>query len=60
MQCAHRPEQIQLYLDLEDISFADSAGIALLKELRDQGVALSRVSPFLTELFKNDSSPDGS
>ena len=54
------PDQIQLYLDLEDISFADSAGIALLKELRDQGVALSRVSPFLTELFKNDSSPDGS
>ena len=53
------PDQIQLYLDLEDISFADSAGIALLKELRDQGVALSRVSPFLTELFKNDSSPDG-
>ena len=53
-------DQIQLYLDLEDVSFADAAGVACLKELRDQGVGLSRVSPFLTELFKNDSSPDGS
>ena len=52
--------QIQLYLDLEDVSFADSAGIAFLKELRDKGVGLSHVSPFLTELFKNDSSSDGS
>jgi len=54
------PDQVQLYLDLEDVSFADSSGMALLKELRDQGVALSRVSPFLTELFKNDFSPDES
>ena len=54
------PDQIQLYLDLEDVSFADSAGVALLKELRDQGVALSRFSPFLAELFNNDSSTDGS
>jgi anti-anti-sigma factor len=52
------PDQVQLYLDLEDVSFADSAGIALLKELRDQGVALLRISPFLTELLKNYFSPD--
>ena len=54
------PDQIQLYLELEDVSFADSAGVAFLKELRDQGVRLLHVSPFLNELFENDSSPDRS
>lgn len=54
------PDQSQLYLELEDVSFADSAGVAFLKELRDQGVGLLHVSPFLNELFENDSSPDRS
>jgi ABC-type transporter Mla MlaB component len=54
------PDQIQLHLELEDVSFADSAGVAFLRELRDQGVGLLHVSPFLNELFENDSSPDGS
>jgi hypothetical protein len=54
------PDPIQVYLELEDVSFADAPGIAYLKELRDQGVGLLRVSPFLTELFKNDPTPDGS
>jgi len=54
------PDPVQLFLELEDVSFADTAGIAYLKELREQGVGLFRVSPFLAELFKNDSSPDGS
>lgn len=49
---------IQLYLELEDVSFADAEGVAYLKELRQQGVGLFRVSPFLNELFRNDSSPD--
>lgn len=53
-----RPDSIQLSLELEDVSFADAAGVAYLQELRDRGVGLLGVSPFLTELFKNDSSPE--
>ena len=52
------PEPVQLNLELEDVSFVDAAGVACLKQLQDRGVALSRVSSFLTELFKNDSAPD--
>ena len=51
-------DPVQLHLELEDISFADAEGISYLKQLRRQGVRFSRVSPFLTELFKNDSSLD--
>ena len=54
------PDPVHLYLELEDVSFADAAGVALLSELRDRGTALSHASPFLMELFKNDSSPEGS
>lgn len=50
---------VQLCLELEYVSFADSAGVTCLKKLREQGVGFFRVSPFLTELFKDDSSPDG-
>jgi hypothetical protein len=46
---------VQLYLELEDVSFVDPAGVACLKQLEDQGVRFARVSSFLTELFKNDS-----
>jgi hypothetical protein len=49
----HNPsDPIQLHLELEDVSFADAAGIAYLKELRDQGVGLYHVSPFLREMFQ--------
>ena len=54
------PDPVQLCLELEDVSFADAAGIAFMKELRDKGVGISHASPFLTELFNNDSSPPGS
>jgi len=54
------PDPVQLYLELEDVSFADAAGVACLEELREQGVGFFRVSPFLMELFKNDSFADGS
>ena len=47
-----RPDQIQLYLELEDVSFVDPAGIAYLKELRDKGIGLHHVSPFLRELLQ--------
>jgi hypothetical protein len=50
----------QLHLELEDVSYADAAGIAFFKELQNEGVGLYHASPFLTELFKNESLPDGS
>lgn len=53
-------DPIQLHLELEDVSFADAAGVACLKQLQDEGVGLYHVSPFLTELIKNESWPDGS
>lgn len=48
----------KLQLELEDVFFADDAGVTYLKQLREQGVELFRINPFLTELFKNDSWPD--
>ena len=53
------PDPRRLQLDLEDVHYADCAGVIYLKELREQGVGLLCVSPFLAELFKNDSLPDG-
>ena len=50
------PDKVQLSLELEDISFADAAGIALLKELRNRGVGLVGTTPFLTEQLKNATS----
>jgi hypothetical protein len=46
------PDPIQLHLELEDVSFADAAGVLYLKELRNQGVGLYHVSPFIRELFQ--------
>jgi ABC-type transporter Mla MlaB component len=34
------PDEVQLSLELADVSFADAAGIVLLKELRSRGVGL--------------------
>jgi hypothetical protein len=50
------PDEVQLSLELADISFADTAGVALLKELRHRGVGLIRTTPFLTEQLKNEPS----
>ena len=50
------PGEVQLSLELADISFADAAGIALLTELRDRGVGLVGTTPFLTEQLKNGTS----
>ena len=50
------PDDVQVSLELADISFADAAGIALLKELRNRGVGLIRTSPFLAEQLKDASS----
>jgi ABC-type transporter Mla MlaB component len=50
------PDEVQLSLELTDISFADAAGIALLSELRNRGVGLMGTTPFLTEQLKNGTS----
>ena len=47
------PDEVQLSLELADISFADAAGIALLRELRNRGVGLIGTTPFLTEQLKD-------
>jgi len=50
------PDEVQLSLELADISFADAAGIALLRELRNRGVGLIGTTPFLAEQLKNATS----
>jgi hypothetical protein len=50
------PDEVQLSLELADISFADAAGIALLRELRNRGVGLMRTTPFLAEQLKDGTS----
>jgi hypothetical protein len=49
-----------LFLDLADVSFADVAGIVLLKELRSRGVGLLRTNPFMSEQLKDWASSDES
>jgi ABC-type transporter Mla MlaB component len=49
-------DEVQLSLELADISFADAAGIALLKELRSRGVGLISTTPFLAEQLKDGTS----
>jgi hypothetical protein len=50
------PDDVQLSLELADISFADAAGIALLRELRNTGVGFIRIAPFLAEQLKDGAS----
>jgi ABC-type transporter Mla MlaB component len=50
------PDDVQLSVDLADISFADAAGIALLRELRTRGVDFIRTTPFLAEQLKEGAS----
>jgi hypothetical protein len=45
-------DKVQLSIELADVSFADAAGIALLKELRSRGVGLLRTNPFMVEQLK--------
>ena len=52
------PDAVQLSLDLADVSFADGAGIVLLKELRSRGVGLIRINPFMVEQLKDRASSD--
>ena len=43
---------IRLILDLVDVSFADAAGIELLKELRARSVTLLNLSSLVAEQLK--------
>ena len=49
-------DEVQLSLELADVSFADPAGIALLRELRNRGVGLIGTTPFLAEQLKDGTS----
>jgi hypothetical protein len=50
--------EVQLSLELADVSFADVAGILLLKELGNRGVGLMRANPFMAEQLKEGASFD--
>lgn len=52
------PDEVQLSLELSDVSFADGGGIALLKELRSRGADLIRPTPFIAERLKDGPSFD--
>jgi ABC-type transporter Mla MlaB component len=53
-------EEVQLSLDLADVSFADAGGIVLLRELRSRGVGLMRANTFMVEQLKGGTSSDES
>ena len=46
-------DEVQLSLELSEVSFADADGIALLKELRSRGADLIRPTPFVAEQLKD-------
>ena len=50
--------EVHLSLNLADVSFADAAGIVLLKELRSRGVGLVDANLFMTEQLKDGASSD--
>lgn len=50
--------EVQLSLNLAEVSFADAAGIVLLKELRSRGVGLMDANLFMTEQLKDGASSD--
>jgi hypothetical protein len=49
-------DEVRLSLELADISFADNAGIALLRELRSRGIGFIHTTPFLAEQLKDGAS----
>jgi anti-anti-sigma regulatory factor len=51
-------DNFQLSLELADVSFADPAGIELLKDLRRRGVGLRQTTPLMTEQLKDGASSD--
>jgi anti-anti-sigma regulatory factor len=49
-------DEVKLSLELADVSFADAAGILLLKELGSRGIGLMRANPFMAEQLKEGAS----
>jgi anti-anti-sigma regulatory factor len=49
-------DEVQLSLELADVSFADAVGIRLLKDLGSRGVGLVRANPFMAEQLKEGAS----
>jgi anti-anti-sigma regulatory factor len=49
-------DESHLSLELADVSFADAAGIVLLKALGSRGVSLRHANPFLAEQLKEGAS----
>jgi anti-anti-sigma regulatory factor len=49
-------DEVQLSLELADVSFADATGILLIKELGNRGVHLVRTNPFVAEQLKEGAS----
>ena len=52
-------DEVKLSLVLADVSFADAAGIRLLKELGSRGVSLMRANAFMSEQLKAGAAFDG-
>jgi ABC-type transporter Mla MlaB component len=44
--------QPTIALDLTDLDYADGRGLALLRRLRETGIAIRKSSPFLAEELK--------
>jgi len=51
-------DEVHLSLELAEVSFADVAGIELLKELRSRGVSFVRTNPFMADQLKDGASSD--
>jgi anti-anti-sigma regulatory factor len=51
-------DEVQLSLELADVSFIDGDGIVLLKKLRTRGVSLLHVNPYLAEQLKDGTPSD--
>lgn len=49
-------DEVQLSLELGDVSFTDAEGIVLLKELQSRGVVLMCTTPFMAEQLKDGAS----
>jgi anti-anti-sigma regulatory factor len=51
---AHAHPSERLCLDLADVTYVDSAGAQLLRDLLGEGIELAPCSSFLTELLQQD------
>jgi anti-anti-sigma regulatory factor len=50
---AHFEKGVRVTIDLENVSFVDREGIALLRSLRDRRVEIRNALPFIAEQIKS-------